>query len=199
MHRLYNFHMPISWKKCSKVKKFSFVHKKFFFWVGDFEFIVVENKRKAFSIPVSISESNTVIPVIRMISEVNFWTFYDVTNYGVIKFEYLEKIRWTKRSGAARESISWFWKISTLEVLKNRLCPIKPWQISVHRDSPCPSSPSVQEENHHHENLLLKAFQLFIPLILSGLSSPMVLNDLKGPKITDLLECIHRFILIVVK
>ena len=53
----------------------------------------MENKRKAFSIPVSISESNTVIPVIRMIPEVNFWTSYDVMNYGVIKFEYLERIR----------------------------------------------------------------------------------------------------------
>ena len=66
-----------------------------FFWLGEsIEFIVVENKRKAFSIPVSISESNTVIPVIRLIPEVNFWTSDDdVMNYVVIKFEYLEKIR----------------------------------------------------------------------------------------------------------
>ena len=76
-----------------KSKKVFICEKKFFFCVGDFAFIVVENKRKAFSIPVSISESNTVIPVIRMIPEVNFWTSYDDMNYGVIKFEYLERIR----------------------------------------------------------------------------------------------------------
>ena len=66
-----------------------------FFWLGEsIEFIVAENKRKAFSIPVSISESNAVIPVIRLIPEVNFWTSDDdVMNYVVIKFEYLEKIR----------------------------------------------------------------------------------------------------------
>ena len=51
-----------------------------FFLVDDSAFIVVENTRKAFSIPVSISEQNTVIPVIRQSRKLIFGQTHYVTS-----------------------------------------------------------------------------------------------------------------------